>query len=130
MAASTALSSGLQKPHTDDEETVIVLEASNISSGRDRCSKSLVGRLLADRSFSICTTELALNSIWRQPDGFKVTYLGGNKFQFFFDDENGVIRIERGAPWLFKNFILNLQQWERKTCNTPIFSMSRHCLRS
>ncbi|MED6165438.1 hypothetical protein PIB30_099523 [Stylosanthes scabra] len=52
MAASTALSSGLQKSHTADEDTVIILETSDISSDRDRCSKSLIGRLLADRSFS------------------------------------------------------------------------------
>ncbi|MED6216321.1 hypothetical protein PIB30_006606 [Stylosanthes scabra] len=95
-----------------DEEAVIVLDHDDICDGIDRCSKSLFGRIFADRSFSGGTIETALSSIWRQPDGFKVVDHGGNIFQFFFKEETDVIRIERGAPWLFKNYLLNLKRWE------------------
>ncbi|MED6180667.1 hypothetical protein PIB30_012265 [Stylosanthes scabra] len=68
-------------PDVNDEEPVIVLHASDIQFGIERCSKSLIGRLLFDRSFSGATIETAMHSIWRQPDGFKVLDLGGNKYE-------------------------------------------------
>ncbi|MED6169984.1 hypothetical protein PIB30_026298 [Stylosanthes scabra] len=70
--------SSLQPPSRSDveEEPVITLDATDIKHGIDRCSKSLVGRVLSDRSFS------------------------------------HLIKIERGSPWLFKNFILNLKRWK------------------
>ncbi|MED6221880.1 hypothetical protein PIB30_059055 [Stylosanthes scabra] len=85
---------------------------SDIQGGVERCSKSLIGRLLADRSFTAGTIKSALYSIWRQPEGFKVSDRGGNTFQFFFHDEKDFIRIERGGPWLFKNYIWNLKRWK------------------
>ncbi|MED6121547.1 hypothetical protein PIB30_031308, partial [Stylosanthes scabra] len=95
-----------------DDKLVIVLDPSDIQGGLQRCSKSLIGRLMADRSFSVGTIESALHSIWSQPKGFKAIDNGGNKFQFFFYEGKDLIRIERGCPWLFKNFILNLKRWE------------------
>ncbi|RYR29303.1 hypothetical protein Ahy_B01g053674 [Arachis hypogaea] len=67
---------------------------------------------MADRKFSAGTLEAALLAIWRQPVGFKVLDHGGNVFQFFFKKEIEMIRIENGAPWLFKNYILNLKRWK------------------
>ncbi|MED6189295.1 hypothetical protein PIB30_094577 [Stylosanthes scabra] len=98
-----------------DEETVIVLETAYIHRGLERCSKSLIDRLLFYRSFSGSTIESALQSIWRRPEGFKVLDHGGNKYQFFFYDEKDLIKIERGSSWLFKNFILNLKCWQEET---------------
>ncbi|MED6191749.1 hypothetical protein PIB30_003552 [Stylosanthes scabra] len=72
MASSAANPLDLNHSPSVDEEPVIVLDQSVIHGGIDRCSKSLIGRLLADRSFSVGTIEAALQSIWRQPDGFKV----------------------------------------------------------
>ncbi|MED6159887.1 hypothetical protein PIB30_046416 [Stylosanthes scabra] len=36
----------------------------------NRCGRSLVGRLMADISFSMNTIESALCAIWGRPDGF------------------------------------------------------------
>ncbi|MED6170552.1 hypothetical protein PIB30_032123 [Stylosanthes scabra] len=56
--------------------------------------------------------ESVLFTIWGQPSGFKVQNHGGNMFQFYFDDVLDIIRIEKGAPWLFKNYIINLKRWQ------------------
>ncbi|XP_016206193.1 uncharacterized protein LOC107646525 [Arachis ipaensis] len=94
-----------------DEETVILFNDEDIKNGIKKCSKSLVSRLFSDRKISPETIEAALYAIWSQPIGFKVMDHGRNLFQFFFDNETDLIRIERGAPWLFKDYILNLQRW-------------------
>ncbi|MED6159738.1 hypothetical protein PIB30_045057 [Stylosanthes scabra] len=113
MATLPTNSSASLNNNSVEEETIIVLEASDISGSLDRCSKSLLGRLFANRPFSGGTIELALSSIWWQPKSFKVIDNGGNMFQFFFSDEKDLIRIERCAPWLFKNYILNLKGWKK-----------------
>ncbi|XP_057734226.1 uncharacterized protein LOC130949561 [Arachis stenosperma] len=95
-----------------EEEMVVRFDNEDIQEGVEKCLKSLVGRLLADREFSFETLEAALTAIWRQPDGFKVLNHGGNVFQFFFDKEIDLVRVEKGAPCLFKNYILNLRRWE------------------
>ncbi|MED6209251.1 hypothetical protein PIB30_052943 [Stylosanthes scabra] len=97
MAASAAQSVRIDNSSSVDEEAIIVLETSDIRGGLERRSKSLMGRLMADRSFSVGTIEVALHSIWRQPNGFKVIDHGGNKFQSFFEEEKYLIRIERGS---------------------------------
>ncbi|XP_020973148.1 uncharacterized protein LOC107634016 [Arachis ipaensis] len=60
-------------------------------------------------------------SIWRQPEDFKVVDHGENIFQFFFGDEKDMLRFERGAPWLFKNYIQNLRRWKEDENNAKIY---------
>ncbi|MED6157238.1 hypothetical protein PIB30_021583 [Stylosanthes scabra] len=98
MVTFAALSKRIPDSHYVEEDSDIVLDRTDIQDGIERCSKSLIRRLLADRSFFAGTIETALNAIWRQPDGFKVVDRGGNIFHFFFNDEKDVIRIERGTP--------------------------------
>nr|XP_025628795.1 uncharacterized protein LOC112722023 [Arachis hypogaea] len=35
-----------------------------------------------------------------------------NYFQFFFNKEVDVLRIERGSPWLFKDYVLHVKRWK------------------
>ena len=74
----------------------------------EECSKSLIGRLMADQSFSRGTLEAALGAIWGHLEGFRVLDHGDNIYQFFFAKHVDVLRIEMGTPWLFKNYILHL----------------------
>ena len=57
-----------------------------------------MGRLLADKSFSLGTVENALGVLWGHPVGFRVLDHGNNVYQFFFDREMDVLRIEMGSP--------------------------------
>ncbi|KAL4330347.1 uncharacterized protein [Arachis hypogaea] len=56
--------------------------------------------------------EGALRAIWGYPDGFRVTEIGHNQFHFFFDREWDAMRIEKGSPWLFKDYALHVQRWK------------------
>ncbi|MED6188634.1 hypothetical protein PIB30_087740 [Stylosanthes scabra] len=122
-----------------DEEWVVTFDDEDVREGVEKCKKSLIGSLLLDRSFSASALETTLFSIWRQPEGFRVLDQGGNLFQFFFAKEIDLIRLEKGAPWLFKNHILNLKRWSAKTvireeefATVPIWiqcwgSLPKHC---
>ncbi|MED6199647.1 hypothetical protein PIB30_077876 [Stylosanthes scabra] len=108
---------------TVDGEEVVILGEEDISESFKLCSKSLIGRIFADRIFSACTMENALDAIWSRPSGFRVADLGKNYFQFFFDKDTDVNRIVNGSPWLFKGFILNLKKWENKVMEVDLFEV-------
>ncbi|MED6122744.1 hypothetical protein PIB30_042738 [Stylosanthes scabra] len=95
----------------DESDDIIFFGEEAMEESIRSCHRSLIGRILADRSFSIGTVVAALGAIWGHPAGFKVMDLGDNKFHFFFYQEVDVIRIEKGGPWLFKNYIVNLKRW-------------------
>ncbi|MED6133538.1 hypothetical protein PIB30_029232 [Stylosanthes scabra] len=98
---------------TDDGEEAMVLEEEDISESFRLCENSLIGRIFADRLFSVGTMEGAMDAIWSKPSGFGVAELGKNLFHFFFDNVNEVNRIVNGSPWLFKGFILHLEKWRQ-----------------
>ncbi|XP_057720425.1 uncharacterized protein LOC130934922 [Arachis stenosperma] len=108
---------GGNQQHTVEEdkentEEVVVLEEEDISEGLHACLKNLNGRIFADRTFSTGTMEGAMTAIWNRPEGLRVVDKGKNQFQFFFYKDTDVARVERGFPWLFKNFILHVVRWK------------------
>ncbi|XP_057720054.1 uncharacterized protein LOC130934508 [Arachis stenosperma] len=100
-----------------EDENIIVFGKEEIEESLQICAKSLIGRILADRSFGVGTVEGAMRAIWSHPEGFKIMDLGDNLFQFFFEKEVDLVRVERGAPWLLKNYIVNIKRWEEKDIN-------------
>ncbi|XP_057745180.1 uncharacterized protein LOC130963047 [Arachis stenosperma] len=91
---------------------VILLEEVDISEGINACSNSLYGRLFASKTFSVGTMGNALKAIWGNPEGFSMSDKGDNYFQFFFNKEVDVLRVERGSPWLFKDYVLHVKRWK------------------
>ncbi|KAL4300654.1 uncharacterized protein LOC107607559 [Arachis ipaensis] len=68
---------------------------------------------MADREFSLEALEAAFDMIWNHLDGLRIKYYGDNIYQFFFyDNEADVIRLERGLPWLFKQYVIHLRKWK------------------
>ncbi|XP_025617072.1 uncharacterized protein At4g02000-like [Arachis hypogaea] len=100
---------------------MILLEETNISEGINTCSNSFYGRLFASKTFSVGTMGNALKAIWGNPEGFSVSDKGDNSFQFFFNKEVDVLRVERGSPWLFKDYVLHVKRWkEDQNCDEEI----------
>ncbi|KAL4330079.1 hypothetical protein AHAS_Ahas13G0364200 [Arachis hypogaea] len=91
---------------------VILLEEADISKDINACSNSLYGRLFASKTFSVGTIGNTLKAIWRNPEEFNVSDKGDNYFQFFFNKEVDVLRVERGSPWLFKDYVLHVKRWK------------------
>ncbi|RYR03739.1 hypothetical protein Ahy_B06g083008 [Arachis hypogaea] len=53
----------------------------------------------------------ALKAIWGNLEGFSVSDKGDN-FQFFFNKEVDILRVKRGSPWLFKDYVLHVKRWK------------------
>ena len=70
----------------DEAKEVLFFEEEDIMSGIEECQRSLVGRLLAYKAFSIGTAENSLGAIWSRPEGFKVLEHNDNVYQFFFGE--------------------------------------------
>ncbi|RYR07867.1 hypothetical protein Ahy_B05g075354 [Arachis hypogaea] len=66
-----------QKHNLAEEEEIVVFDDGDLQSELDKCTKSLMGRLMADCPFSSETMEAAMFAIWGQPAGFKVQNHGG-----------------------------------------------------
>ncbi|XP_057755294.1 uncharacterized protein LOC130974423 [Arachis stenosperma] len=123
MAETTRDEDRIEDDNRKGGRNVILLEEADISEGINACSNSLYGRLFASKTFSIGTMENALKAIWENPKGFSVSDKGDNFFQFFFNKEVDVLRVERGSPWLFKDYVLHVKRWkEDQNCDEEIIS--------
>ncbi|MED6208567.1 hypothetical protein PIB30_046443 [Stylosanthes scabra] len=60
---------------SDDGGEDVILVEDDISKSFRVCAKSLIGRIFADRIFSIGTMESAMGAIWSKPGGFRVADL-------------------------------------------------------
>ncbi|XP_015965200.1 uncharacterized protein LOC107488925 [Arachis duranensis] len=121
MAETTRDEDRTEEDNRKEGRNVILLEEANISEGINACSNSLYGRLFASKTFSIGTMGNALKAIWGNPEGFSVSDKGDNFFQFFFNKEVDVLRVERGSPWLFKDYVLHVKRWkEDQNCDEEI----------
>ncbi|MED6167456.1 hypothetical protein PIB30_002938 [Stylosanthes scabra] len=67
---------------------------------------------MSDRSFSLGIVESAFTAIWNYPKSFKIKAHGDNVYQFFFAKETDLIRLERGSPWLIKQFTIHVRRWK------------------
>ncbi|MED6136411.1 hypothetical protein PIB30_055909 [Stylosanthes scabra] len=90
---------------------MMTLDATDVKENTEDSSKSLVGRIMADRSFSFGLIEGAFTAIWNYPKDLKIKPLGDNTYHFFFAKETDLLRVERGSPWLFKQYLLHVQRW-------------------
>ncbi|XP_015944044.1 uncharacterized protein At4g02000-like [Arachis duranensis] len=123
MAETTRDEDRTEKDNRKGGRNVILLEEADILEGINACSNSLYGRLFASKTFSIGTMGNALKAIWGNPEGFSVSDKGDNFFQFFFNKEVDVLRVERGSPWLFKDYVLHVKRWkEDQNCDEEIIS--------
>ncbi|MED6196380.1 hypothetical protein PIB30_046851 [Stylosanthes scabra] len=81
----------LSPPHDDE---VVTLDATDVKENTEEFSKSLVGRIMADRSFRFGLIEGAFTAIWNYPEDLRIKLLGDNIYQFFFAKETDLLRIQ------------------------------------
>ncbi|MED6222484.1 hypothetical protein PIB30_064900 [Stylosanthes scabra] len=84
MSTSICLREGGNNSDPGFEEEVVTLDATDVKEKNEDCLKSLVGRIMADRSFSLGLIE-----------------------------GNDLLRVERGSPWLFKQYVIHVQRWNK-----------------
>ncbi|KAK4264190.1 hypothetical protein QN277_025399 [Acacia crassicarpa] len=68
----------------------------------------LIGKFLANKSYTRLTMESILGKVWNLQAGFEVMEITGNSFLFKFVDEEDYFRVLRGRPWSINGCLLNL----------------------
>jgi hypothetical protein len=56
-----------------------------INEGVNACSRSILGKIITDKSIHISSIQNGLESIWGSPQGLKVQEIEGKILQFFMD---------------------------------------------
>ncbi|KAI9112656.1 hypothetical protein K1719_016322 [Acacia pycnantha] len=70
----------------------------------------LVGKVLANKTFTRSAMEAILSKAWNLQEGIDVVEINDNAFLFKFEDENEYNRILRGRPWSINSHLLNLME--------------------
>jgi hypothetical protein len=86
-----------------------------IKEGVSACSRSILGRIITDKTIHSSSIQNGLESIWGSPQGLKVQEIEGKILQFFMDKEEDQERILQGNPWIFRNSWLIVKPWDRET---------------
>ncbi|MCH93704.1 DUF4283 domain protein, partial [Trifolium medium] len=86
-----------------------------INEGINACKKSLLGKIITDKSIHVSSIQNGLESIWGSPQGLKIQEIEGGILQFFMQKNIDQERILLGNPWIFRNSWLLVKAWDRKT---------------
>lgn len=98
----------------DKEAMGFQIESSDIKNSKEKCSRSLLGKLHGDKIANLTGLRNALTSIWTAVGPFKIRELGVNLFQFVFSSHLDKMRILNRHAWAFDNQYLILQPWTEK----------------
>jgi hypothetical protein len=74
-----------------------------IEEGVTACNRSIIGKIITNKSIHVSSIQNGLESIWGSPPGLKVQEIEGKLLQFFMDRIEDQDRILHGNPWIFRN---------------------------
>ena len=75
-------------------------------------SKCLLGKLITDKLFSKEALKTTMLRLWGASRGITAANISDNLFAFQFPNEYERTRVLNGAPWLFDNYLLALQEFD------------------
>jgi hypothetical protein len=109
-----------QQPNTDNQQHTppspgfFVYPESVINNGVNACQKSVLGKIITEKSIHINSIQRGLESIWGDPAGLKIQEIEKGILQFFMDRKYDQERIILGNPWVFRNSWLIVKPWDRQ----------------
>jgi hypothetical protein len=69
-----------------------------IEEGVTACNRSIIGKIITNKSIHVSSIQNGLESIWGSPPGLKVQEIEGKLLQFFMDRVEDQHRILHGNP--------------------------------
>ncbi|KAI4313183.1 hypothetical protein L6164_026181 [Bauhinia variegata] len=82
--------------NSEDDE-IVFFEEGDLEENVEECSKSLIGKVIAERQINPKTLETVMRIVWGNPEGFKVLALEDNKFFFRFKVEGDLSQVPTDA---------------------------------
>lgn len=92
------------------DEFTIQLEEEEEDSNH-KAQRTLVGKVLSDKSLNRGAIKSILCKAWGDPDGLQVSDVGMNLFMFIFKVQDEVQEVLRKGPWYVMRKLVSLQQW-------------------
>ncbi|MCI07822.1 hypothetical protein A2U01_0028891 [Trifolium medium] len=112
LESSTARNQPSPKPNIPRS---FLYSETEIHEGISACHRSIIGKIITDKSIHVSSIQNGLESIWGSPEGLKIQELGGRLLQFFMTNQADQDRILQGNPWIFRNSWLVVKPWDRET---------------
>lgn len=81
-------------------------------SGENVKSRTLVGRIVAEKALNRNTAKAMIVKAWNMQKGLSILEVSENHFRFSFDKEEDCVRILKGRPWLILGCVLVLERWQ------------------
>jgi hypothetical protein len=85
-----------------------------INNGVNACQRSVLGKIITEKSIHLNSIQKGLESIWGFPAGLKIQEIEEGILQFFMDRKYDQERIILGNPWVFRNSWLIVKTWDRQ----------------
>ncbi|GMY09617.1 hypothetical protein FCV25MIE_04856 [Fagus crenata] len=97
---------------TETEAPGFKVEEDAMGESRTIGSKCLLGKLITDKLFNKEALKTTMLRLWGASRGITATNISDNLFAFQFPNEYERTRVLNGAPWLFDNYLLALQEFD------------------
>ncbi|KAH7843900.1 hypothetical protein Vadar_022074 [Vaccinium darrowii] len=97
---------------TADEEEDIVLGPEVHRRAMERCSFSLVGKVLTNKSVNSVALKDTLKKVWGVKNEVNIIDVENNMFLFRFSSEAQMQRVITEGPWSFDNQLVVMKKWE------------------
>jgi hypothetical protein len=85
-----------------------------INNGVNACQRSVLGKIITEKSIHLNSIQNGLESIWGSPSGLRIQEIEEGILQFFMDRKYDQERILLGSPWVFRNSWLIVKAWDRQ----------------
>jgi hypothetical protein len=112
MASDALLEDWRKFSLTETEAPSFKVEEDVMGESRTIGSKCLLGKLITDKLFSKEVLKTTMLRLWGASRGITTTNISDNLFAFQFPNEYERMRVLNGAPWLFDNYLLALQEFD------------------
>lgn len=85
------------------EEEIIEISFDDTKISRERCKKSLVGRIFGQNAINFTGLKQTMSKLWYAEGELKVIELKSKLYQFVFSNEEERMRVLEKCPWSFDN---------------------------
>lgn len=91
-----------------DDFTIQVEENEDISLQQSQ--RTLVAKVLTDKSLNRGAIKLILSKAWGEPEGLQMNDVGMNLFMFIFKENEEAHEVLKKGPWYVMGKLISLQQ--------------------
>ncbi|KAL3512871.1 hypothetical protein ACH5RR_025588 [Cinchona calisaya] len=88
------------------------IELGDLIAGVSECHKSLIGMVYREKVINFTGMKNFALQIWNYPRKLHVSEIKANCFQFIFADEDDLLSVLNGVPWIIDNQLLMLKRWK------------------